>query len=316
MISRNAWHDQDQFNRLFREPSETTEDRVALTKDMVLHMISECYDLLKCTAWKTHRRVDVPFNPRQVEIELIDILKYWVTIAQGWGISFDRIEEVYWEKSAVCRQRHSEEWITRFDQPCAVIDLDNVLCDYGKGFASWLHDREYIADHVYEQLCTQRAWIDASTVGISAEYFASVKHTMRISGAKSTFPMMPHARQFVQWVWDIGLQPIIVTSRPIDRYPSMLVDTLTWLKTSDIRVAGVWWAQHKGHTLAQRQLTKQVRFAVDDDFTYVTQYAADHIPTYYIRHVAPHGNTYDLPPGVTAVTSLQDIITHYTGGQQ
>ena len=103
------WTDQEEFNALFKRPLSTFEDRSKVTKEMVLAMMAESVELLNTINWKTHRRETRLENRAHTVTELVDIFKYWLTIAQAWGVTVEVFLNAYWEKSAVCRQRYAEE---------------------------------------------------------------------------------------------------------------------------------------------------------------------------------------------------------------
>lgn len=282
------WADQAQFNRLFRpRDPQTFADRSAVTREMVLHLISQAMQLLDATDWKSHRHTHIKENRAQVGSQLIDIHKYWITLCQTWGFTPDEMEDLYWQKSMVCRQRYAEEWVRDITREAVILDLDNVLCDYVTGFGAWLMRNTVLTPTQHLTLVdrvSRRQWIDAQTLGIDPTEYHALKHQFRTSGAKTVLPAMPGARDFIHWCKSCGWLVIVLTSRPIDRYPNLYMDTLSWLARNQMAVDHVWWGSDKGEKLIDRAVLPYIRFVVDDDERFAAQYAALGVRTYWLTH--------------------------------
>src|SRR5688572_23195776 len=133
VIDPKIWFDQEEFNSQLRQPPTTYDERVELTKEFSLHMMTELAEMLEaCGIWQMHRtRHEEKYNPENVRRQLIDQFKYWMSVAQLWGFTIEDMERTYWRKSATVRQRFVEEHIHQIrDREIAVLDIDNVLCDY------------------------------------------------------------------------------------------------------------------------------------------------------------------------------------------
>ena len=315
-MDNDIWRDQHEFNLLLRPKwPDNYADRTALTKEMVLHLISECDELLRASgAWKSHRRETVPENRPQILAELTDIRKYWITVAQIWGFNEDELDEAYWRKSAVVRQRYVEEWVHELTGPIVILDLDNVLCDYPRGFIQWLKATSWrtavgAPDDRLEELARGIAWVNANTLQCSQAVWQEIKHAFRTSGAKRMLPTRPKAAEFTRWCRDRGWKIIILTSRPIDRYPTLYDDTLHWLNHGKFSYDFIWWGFDKTHPINVRGIAGQVVFAVDDEEQFVRQYMSADIHTYWMQR---GGELQSLPEydgqKLAVVVSLQDIM--------
>jgi hypothetical protein len=281
------WADQLDFNNMFRSnPAPTFEERTFETKDLVLHLISECDELLRASgAWKTHRRPRQSGfeNRRAVLMEIIDIFKYAMTVAHVQGFTAQEFMAAYWEKSMVVRQRYAEEFVRQINQPTVIVDIDNVLADYIRGFVTWAGDRGGItADAGLEFLMNPR-YLTHSELGISWTQYQTLKHEFRVSGGHATLPVMPGAREFLAWCETQHLQIILVTARPIDKYPNLHGETLQWLDRNGLIFDEVWWARDKGEIVLERDIVKHIVFAVDDEEQYVRQLSGQHVFTYWLN---------------------------------
>jgi hypothetical protein len=315
-MESDIWRDQREFNTLLRPYTpDTYAERTALTKEMVLHLISECDELLRASgAWKPHRKEIVLENRPQILAELTDIRKYWITVAQIWGFTEDEVDKMYWLKSASVRQRYVEEWVNQLIGPVVILDLDNVLCDYPLGFIQWVQQSKWkdmlgVDEAAQAYLGKGYEWINARNLGCSEEVWADMKHAFRTSASKRTLPMRPKAAEFTRWCRDQGWAVIILTSRPIDRYPSLYDDTLYWLSSNSFAYDYIWWGFDKAHAINVRHIASQVVFTVDDEEQFVRQYLSIGVRTYWMmRAPVPPSNPLLDGDRLIVVTSLQSIM--------
>lgn len=321
MIDRTIWDDQAEFNNQLRDVPVTYESRVQLTKEFTLHMMTEMTEMLKaCGIWEMHRTPhQEKYNPENVRRQLIDQFKYWMSIAQLWGFSIEDMERSYWRKSATVRQRYVEEHIHQIrDREIAVLDIDNVLCDYTTGFGRWLLSRmdwyfedKSLGNDVVVKLQTamrDRLYMNETQLGIPQRTWTNIQHDFRISGIIADMPPMPGAQKFIQSLHTQGLVVVALTSRPIDEYPNLHDDTVEWFKHHGINVDYIWWGVDKAEKLAQNlPMLPNIRFAIDDDIRYLQQYARMGIKTIYWYQ---HGYDTDFQPNnpaVIPITGFDDI---------
>ena len=299
------WEDQRAFNAMLRPQLPTTfEGRSELTADMTLHLISEGVELLRATAWKPHRRIHVVENRAQIRDELVDLFKYWMTLAQTWQFTPEELVAGYWAKSAVVRQRHTEEWLldsTNATRPVAAVDLDQVLCDYISGLCEWLAARVPELTARAEHQAFEHEWIDAASLGISEIQWQALKHEFRVSGAKATLPVFPGAASFMRRLRSAGYELMILTSRPIDQYPNIYTDTVNWLQFRQIPFDRIWWSHDKAERLARRpEIFDRVRIAIDDDERFIGP----------IARLLPHTQCFQLAHGSVDTAITRSRITY------
>lgn len=291
MINQQVWDDQHEFNRQLRADPASYPERTAMTKEFMLHMISECSEVLDASGtWKMHRRTPTPENLAQIQSELIDVFKYWMSIAQIWGLTPHDLESAYWSKSAAVRQRYAEEWIHSLDRDLVVVDLDNVLADYVSGFADWInvHHPGSVSGLRLQEIKRRREWLTAESLECSHATWSFLKHAFRTHGGKRTLPVMRGAQEFLQWVHAQGWAIVVLTSRPIDRYPTIYEDTVAWFAANQLPVDYIWWGSNKATKLVdastdeRRDILSRIRFVVDDDPEFVRQYEKLGLKTYWV----------------------------------
>ncbi|SRR6266540_1363919 len=300
------WQDQQDFNLLLRPTPANFAEQSSQTRDFALELISEMIELLRTSAWKKHRNKPTLPNISATEEELADLFKNFITLCQIWGVSPERLEELYWRKSMVVRQRYAEEWVKTIDRPCVLVDLDNVVCDYIAGICEWMLDRpagcgnDDTRQLIYN-IKKHHTYID-TTVTTAIPGWKNLKHEFRTSGAKAHMPTMPGAKKFMDWCREMGWLIVILTSRPIDRYPNMYGDTLAWLHSHRIPFDFIWWASDKAERVPE-EIKDKIVFAVDDDEQYVMQYKQAGIPVFWVRDRTAGAWPEDVHP----VQSVQDI---------
>ena len=309
MIDRDLWTEQADFNSMLRVPLSDETATKEFLRDMILNLVSESDELLRTSSWKSHRRQDSRPNREHRLEECIDIFKIWLTIVQGLGFSPSELEEAFWRKSMVVRQRHSEEWVkTLADRPLWVVDIDNVLCDYTTGFCEWLAHRAPLFAPKTREVLARRAWVSrCDDLGMSEAEWQGFKHEFRSNGQKRRLPLMPGAKEFLHRLQGAGYGIVLLTSRPIDRYPNIYGDTLYWLYHNSLPHDWVWWATDKGERVIESGITKQIHGVVDDDPRYVTQFARLGLPVWHLQSTSHPTIPMDMYQSVHAVHSLGDI---------
>jgi len=307
------WRDQRQYNALIRPEPSTHEEKSEVTSELALALFSEVNELLGTTKWKKHRRPR-RYQPNLAHTteELVDVFKDFIGLCQVWDVTPDDLIKGYWAKSAVVRQRYSEEWVKHnISGPVILIDLDNVLCDYVQGFGEYLlhslakspwADRHFnaVADRV-----RRGEWIGRECMPGNEDWFDSVKHEFRTSGGKRDLPLMEYAVKFAKWCHELATT-ILLTARPIDQYPNMLTDTVLWLNKHDIPRDHIWWGADKGKVVESQEIREHVLFAVDDQYRHCEEYARYHIKSYWL---APDADPFaKATEFIHPVKSLNDII--------
>lgn len=307
---QQIWEDQKAFNAQLRPMPSSPEEMVRLTKDFVLYLESELHELLRLTNWKAHRRGDTFDNPAHRFEEIADAFKCLISLAQYCGMSADDLVSNYWRKTAVVKQRYQEEWLGSLKRPCAIIDIDHVLCDYVTGFCKWLYVNSTISHDQILQVETATRWIDHNTMGVPREEWEKLKHAFRVSGAKSRLPVFPDAIPFLKALRTRNLQIILLTSRPIDRYPNMFTDTLDWLKHNEMEYDYIWWAVDKAEKVMETEIRHLARMVVDDDRKYIDQYAKAGMASYWLRR-SGHPEAASDSTLIHPVSNLREVVEHY-----
>jgi len=309
------WDDQLSFNRNFFPAPITFDDRSKQTKEYALHLISEVDELLRQTAWKMHRgKGTVQENRAAVKDELTDIFKYWISLCIVWGVSPESALDDYWRKSMVVRQRYAEEYMMSLEGPSAIIDIDNVLADYTTGFLDWC-SKEYpqmkvlIQSFMLTHKGAEMPYFMATDFHLDEGVWQEVKHRFRTSGGKLNLPVIEGAKEFLHALKERDMKIILLTSRPIDRYPNIYTDTLEWLQKNELPYDFVWWSTEKHEAILMKGIRHSVRFAVDDNFEYAIKMAHCSIRTYLMQpRFIGDNNGRVIEPNLLSVSTFKRIL--------
>lgn len=302
------WKDQQDFNQTIFPEAINFQEKSRQTKEFILHMISELDELLRCTEWKLHRKTNVQPNHDHVREEVVDILKYLMSICLVWNIDPALLIQDYWRKSMVVRQRYSEEFCKDLDGEVALIDIDGVLADYPRGLANWvIKNHPSLTDEINNCL-DNNLWIDAKSLGIDDQVWQEIKHEFRTSRGKLGIPPTPNAKEFLEACKDADLTVVLLTSRPIDQYPNLYADTLEWLQNNGLKFDYLWWAVDKKEAILSKNIRTKIKFAVDDDLKYVMPYHRMGIPCYWMDWMNPKNRDAEIPEGVMRICELGDIL--------
>jgi hypothetical protein len=285
MNLKDVWKEQKDFNDLFRHLPKGFEERSDLTQHMVLCIMSELDEILSTIHWKHHRNITVKANPQQTLSECIDVFKYLITIVQAWGFTEKEFIDAFWKKSMVVRQRRSEEFLKNVNGKTAVIDIDGVLCDHNQGFMEWLqkYDCELYSaaiDKIRNSSTGDYNHVSRHDFKLTPTEWQELKHQFRISGYKEFMPAYADAKEFLSEIRRKNITIVLLTSRPIDRYPNLYADTVAWLKGEGLPYDIIWWSYDKANHVVEN--ISNPLFVVDDDLSLVNQFDAVNIPVYWI----------------------------------
>jgi NTP pyrophosphatase (non-canonical NTP hydrolase)/FMN phosphatase YigB (HAD superfamily) len=281
---------------------------------MVLYLVSELDELLRCTAWKKHRRQYVLPNPAQVKEELTDVFKYWISLCQIWDLDPTDMMREYWRKSMVVQQRYSEEHLLKLSEPIALIDVDGVLANYRRGVLNYIINSDpplelkakagLLLDHA-----TKTPYINAQQLGISESAWQQIKHSYRVNGYKARLDAYDDAEDFLLDLRLHGYTIVIITSRPIDKYPTLFSDTLEWLQKYNLQYDAIWWTHDKRERVALEDIADRVAFSVEDDLENALDFAEMGIKSYHLcRPGEQHQYTNKTVPNTYhSITTLKEI---------
>jgi len=262
------WKEQIEFNsQLFNIESLTDDQRRILTKEMLLHMISEIDELLASTGtWKIHKRYGKKELPKKSGIteELVDMFKYLVNIAILWDISPKEFIKVFWKKSEVVRFKYLQDKLLLEikDKPVVITDLDGVVNSYPNEWLAYLR----------RKLKIKIKNLNEAKEKIPPDVYQKLKHEFRENGGELKYKPNKPIIEFLSQLKKNGYHIVILTSRPVWNVKRYYSDTLEWLRKYNVPFDCILWTWEKGKKLFET--FSNVVLVLEDDLDFANQIAS------------------------------------------
>ena len=110
----SVWNKQKEFNANFFDFNVQDEDlKQTLTKNFVLHITDENYELLREINWKMNQYKTIQVDEQKLLEEWIDIFKYWLGIGNVWGFTIEQFFNEFWRKSKIVDERYKDYIMTK-----------------------------------------------------------------------------------------------------------------------------------------------------------------------------------------------------------
>jgi len=263
-VLREIFKDQLDFNRKVIDDMEGLEkkEKVSQTKEYILHLHSECDELLREMAWKSHRKEDGYIIRSNMKEELIDVFKYWLSIVVLWGFEPEEIVEEYWRKSKVVEQRFKQEKRLNFDGRKVVgVDIDGVLAAYPEHFLDFIN-REVGTDLKVEDLTEYNVY---EALELPYDMTKRLKAKFRETGEKRHIPVLDGAKEFLESLKNNDYKIVLLSARPYKKYKRIFADTQEWLEKNELIHDAILWDEDKCNRLIREFGHDNVEFFVEDN---------------------------------------------------
>ena len=176
-------------------------------------------------------------------------------------------------------------------------DIDGILNDYPQCWLIYLAER---CGTLYE------------TVKLAKEGepdYRKYKDEYRNSSYKANLPIHRANRDIINTIISTGLEPVMVTSRPIHdaKYPCLYDNTYNWLKKNGVKFEQF---DYKDPAAAFLDKYGEIKFHIDDDPVYAIKVASKGVKVYLI-----HNDNWDFSviqghPNVTIIKDLKEIFKY------
>lgn len=300
---RKIWKRQKEFNVLLGNVGQNIKQKEALTKEFILHLITEAVEVLNEINWKIHRKKEYdkinPIIDYNLKEELIDVYKYLLSIMQFWDMSPEEFVEEFHRKSNVVEQRYKQEKEINLLKTKKVIgiDIDGVLADYPKSFIDFAEKetgmkfnlKTYnIADELNKILGNKKG--DA------------IKHKYRMTGQKRFIDVIPGAKQALHKL-SKKYKIVLLSARPVKKYKRIFPDTIEWLKNNNLKYDAILWDANKEEKVIKE--FPHMQFMVEDVREHANKLAREGYKVYLIGKYYNKGITNKK---VIRVKSWEEII--------
>jgi uncharacterized HAD superfamily protein/NTP pyrophosphatase (non-canonical NTP hydrolase) len=211
------------------------DEKIALTKELLLHITSEIGEVLEAVGrWKACGIGNENVRRSQIIEELIDIFKFLVTIAEIWDFTPEDFDKEFWRKSEVVWQRYFQE--RNLNGKIVVLDLDGVIANHFPHLIKYYNEKRGTSYPEGESYLSPI---------VGTEEYYRIKHEYIEEGMFREVPVYEGAREFVKGLKKMGLKVVIVTGRPYKQYKRVYADTMEWLKKNGIPFDAIYWTKDK-----------------------------------------------------------------------
>ena len=189
-----------------------------------------------------------------------------------------------------------------------VIDIDGVLADYRTGLLNWIIANKHgdLNRNAFELENEYSVWVDERSMNISYREWLEVLEEFRMTRGKVGIPTFPYASQLCKYLKEKGYVIYLLTSRPIDIYSNIYIDTKEWLQKNDIPYDNLFWCRHKAEMVFRNGLIDRTAFAIDDEYKHIEHYSKLGIKTFWLDHFKTESPCIDR---CLRVKDLMDILT-------
>jgi len=275
------------------------------TKQFLLGLVSEIDEVLREINWKRHRKNTIRHMVREnVLEEIVDLMKYVISIAQIWGFSQQALLEAMENKNKVLNFKLKMEFAPEHrHQRILITDIDQTLGDYQATFMQWAISGGYDIKGIK---MPQTIHIDHD---LEMEYpqYSALKEKFEATGQYAKLKIYPDTVESMKYWHDLGYYIIVVTARPVEQFKRIFKDTMTWfsyhrIHMDELRMMG------EGRVLLACDLRKQENSVMlwEDDPLYIQRASNSGIPTYVRKH--PYNEDLGELPNVTLVDSFMEVM--------
>jgi len=243
------YNNQKKFQELIMTTYNFT-DREKFLKDLLIHLNSETFEVLGEINWKTHKRENKVIDEKKLLYEMVDVIKYALSLPGSWGFNAEEVQKAYQEKTKIVEQKFMQEVINKdFSEEDKVIgvDIDGVLLNYPEAFIEFIV-KEYKTDKniVEFKLKGYNLYNEfAEYIGIPKKELKELKHKYRKEGHKQNMKPIIGAAHFIDNIRRQGYKVVLLSARPVDEYPNLFYDTMVSLQRAGISFDGVYFSEDK-----------------------------------------------------------------------
>lgn len=301
MKVQDLFRDQSHFSELIGTSGEMTDgERDRMTRQLSLALHTEVSNLVSATSYRPHTDDKPSPDSDKILFESVDVIRYAIAIMNLWDLSPERFEEAWVLKDSYLTSYRSTEGNVYSGQEVAIVDIDDVLCEFRLSFSNWLK-KTYDIDASVES--PEYYFINAlKDAGVNPE---GVFEKFISEGELAHIPVVDGAVDFIKGLRDAGLFVHLLTARPKENL-RCLYDTHAWLRKSGIVFDRLDFASEKLRWCMQSEywVSGTIGFAIDDSPKHASEYAK-----HGVRVLSPR-KSYN-----TEITDLENVTVYNSFSQ-
>jgi hypothetical protein len=240
-----------------------------MTRVLSLALHAEVSDLVSATDYRSHRKDSVEPDPDKILFESVDVIRYAIAIMNLWGITPDKFTSAWKSKDRylyISKMLEKNLWK---GEKVAIVDMDDVICEFRKCFSHWLLENKKIKTNIDSKEYYFINALEGSGLNPEKTFFDFVSD----DGFLKLEPVSG-ASEFMKSLRDRGYYIHILTARPGENL-RCLYNTFEWLEKYNICFDKVSFSSEKLRWCMNSKywVDKKIAFAVDDSPKHATEYA-------------------------------------------
>jgi hypothetical protein len=249
--------------------SLTYNDREIHTQQLALCAHAEISALVNATNFKKHHGNLEKVSRDKILYESIDVLRYVQSIQNLWNISSNEVEEAFYKKDVYLDTRYRIDQNPWSGQPVVIVDMDDVIVEFRKGFASWLthtFNIEIDVDSPEYYFITALEKLDVNPEHVFRKFMSE--------GGFSRLESVRDSKVFLEALKEAGCWIHILTARPGENLRCMY-DSYYWLHQNSIPFDDISFSSEKFRWCANSKYynSKSIVCGIDDSPKHASEYA-------------------------------------------
>ena len=299
----DLFQDQKIFSDLIginRDMSNFERDK--MTRDLSLALHTEVSHLVSATSYRPHTDEKPDPDPDKILFESVDVIRYAIAILNLWGQTPESFENAWSLKDRYLtsfREADRNKWQ---GEKVAIVDIDDVLCEFRQSFSSWLR-RAY--DIKADVDSSEYYFINAlKEGGVNPE---GVFERFISEGELANIDPVDGAVDFIKSLKSAGYFVHLLTARPKENL-RCLYDTHVWLRENGIEFDKLDFASEKLRWCMQSDywVLGSIEFAVDDSPKHALEYAKHGVKV--LLPNKPYNREAQSSESVCVYTALREIL--------
>ena len=261
---------QKQFSELFRPKEElSVQERERLTQEFALALHSEVSAIIREINFKSHEQKRKQIVENSILFEAVDVFRYLLAILNLWGFSAEDFSQAFDDKENYLQIKYVKNAQKWEGQPVILVDADDVIVEFRKGYSEYLNAMEGIDVDVNSKEYYFTNGIPKDLYN-PEQLFQDFIDQRRLRDLESITPTI----QAINDLYDQGYWIQILTARP-DWNKTCQYDTYTWLENSGLKFHKIDFSPEKMIWAANSEYYDQgsIVCAIDDSAKHAMEYA-------------------------------------------
>ena len=261
---------QKQFSELFRPKEElSVQERERLTQEFALALHSEVSAIIREINFKSHEQKRKQIVENSILFEAVDVFRYLLAILNLWGFTAEDFSQAFDDKENYLQIKYVKNAQKWEGQPVILVDADDVIVEFRKGYSEYLNAMEGIDVDVNSKEYYFTNGIPKDLYN-PEQLFQDFIDQRRLRDLESITPTI----QAINDLYDQGYWIQILTARP-DWNKTCQYDTYTWLENSGLKFHKIDFSPEKMIWAANSEYYDQgsIVCAIDDSAKHAMEYA-------------------------------------------